>query len=175
MNNGKHAFIVFFFGSLMLSITIWWVGFPVQIALLVLLIASLLLPKDLKKGIPVVEMTLYLILLFFTELFGEVRWIVFLAADYLVFFKVVLILLYAYTWLKVFARVLPKEESEKLKRHVLVSICLCGTIYPFMLNLDESLVLGLVFGCVVKQIYVIILLCQAIISIGKQPKLMTDK
>ena len=73
MNNGKHAFIVFFFESLMLAITIWWVGFPVQFALLVLLIASLLLPKDLKKGIPVVEMTLYLIFLFFTELFRKIR------------------------------------------------------------------------------------------------------
>ncbi|MGM9949616.1 MAG: hypothetical protein ACI33P_05795 [Lysinibacillus sp.] len=162
MNKEKVAFNLFIVGLLMLSVALWWTGFPAVIALIVLLVAAMRLPAELKKDIAVTEMTLILLIFYMYEMFGEVQWIVFLAADYRVFTKVVLFLCYAYVWLKVFARVMSRERHAWLSRHVLLGVYMCGILYPFMLNIHEGLILWLVFLCAVIQLYVVAIFIQAV-------------
>ena len=162
MNNEKIAFNLFIAGLIMLAVALWWTGFPAVIALIVLLLAAMCLPANLKKGIAVTEITLILLIFYMYEMFSDVRWIVFFAADYRVFAKVVILLCYAYVWLKVFARVMSKEHHAWLNRHVLIGIYMCGILYPFMLNIHERLVLPLVILCAIIQLYVIAIFIQAV-------------
>ena len=87
MNNEKIAFNLFIAGLIMLAVALWWTGFPAVIALIVLLLAAMCLPANLKKGIAVTEITLILLIFYMYEMFSDVRWIVFLAADYRVLLK----------------------------------------------------------------------------------------
>ncbi len=166
MNNEKAAFHLFIAGLIMLAVALWWTGFPAVIALIVLLLAAMCLPAELKKGIALTEITFILLFFYMYGMFGEVRWIVFFAADYQVFIKVVMFLCYAYVWLKVFARVMSREHHAWLSRHVLIGIYMCGILYPFMLNIHESLILWLVFLCAVIQLYVVAIFIQAVYTDG---------